>query len=722
MVETTYDTKNIVLDKNESLLKVISKLKLEEIKDFLLTIDERAINLSPYDNGILNDINRGHWDIYNKRSASAKEDTDTLQLPYTLTARSPLLDIKSGTVAIDFGTKSTVAGFIDERSEKQLIRIGCSNIHNAESAQDYENPTIIEFRNINLFLEAYRSSIDVRPATSWKDLLISHEANHHSYEADNQNFYRFFSGLKQWAGSKENKFRIKDLKEVYELKDFLDCGSEDINPIEIYAYYIGRYINNMRNGIYLKYLLSYPVKYSKETREKIRQSFENGIKKSIPSEIFNDEDVAKKFKVILQASEPAAYAITALKEYGFLGENLRNKQIHYGIFDFGGGTTDFDFGTWKTSLDKKFEYELMHFGEGGDPYLGGENLLELLAFEVFKKNKEIMRANNCSFIKPENEPSFGGSETLIQPNSQEAKINTTKLVEILRDFWEHIDDKSNNINQNLETGSISIILTNNNGEPLQNTELEVNLDELKEILTQKIENGVEGFFQTLQQVSDKFDMTEYSNKLHIFLAGNSSRSPLLKEIFERKIEELKKESEGKTNFELFPPLGTPEANEKLKEMRREINNEEDLSKTITCKTGVIFGLLDSRKGGGINIKSEIKSDDVGKFGFYLGVKKSEKFLTIIDPKNVDIEKEEWHDFWYPDEDEIEIYYTPDARANSNNMSIKETKLLSCTLDQEYPEGSTIKIQIASVNSIKYAVFDENDNMVSKISKEYILTK
>ncbi len=28
-----------------------------------------------------------------------------------------------------------------------------------------------------------------------------------------------------------------------------------------------------------------------------------------------------------------------------------------------------------------------HFGAGGDKFLGGENLLELLAFEIFKKNK-----------------------------------------------------------------------------------------------------------------------------------------------------------------------------------------------------------------------------------------------------------------------------------------------------------------------------------------------
>ncbi|GAA7706945.1 hypothetical protein HpMMM85_14570 [Helicobacter pylori] len=52
------------------------------------------------------------------------------------------------------------------------------------------------------------------------------------------------------------------------------------------------------------------------------------------------------------------------------------------MFDFGGGTTDFDFGKWEKSASPKFFYKMMHFSSGGDKYLGGENLLELLAWEV----------------------------------------------------------------------------------------------------------------------------------------------------------------------------------------------------------------------------------------------------------------------------------------------------------------------------------------------------
>ncbi|GAA6887641.1 hypothetical protein HpHNI69_02880 [Helicobacter pylori] len=45
-----------------------------------------------------------------------------------------------------------------------------------------------------------------------------------------------------------------------------------------------------------------------------------------------------------------AYAISALKSYGFDKSEKLDKPIYYGVFDFGGGTTDFDFGKWEKEL------------------------------------------------------------------------------------------------------------------------------------------------------------------------------------------------------------------------------------------------------------------------------------------------------------------------------------------------------------------------------------
>ena len=47
----------------------------------------------------------------------------------------------------------------------------------------------------------------------------------------------------------------------------------------------------------------------------------------------------QKFKVNGDISEPTAYAVCALQEYGFDPEE--DNKVFYSVFDFGGGTTDF---------------------------------------------------------------------------------------------------------------------------------------------------------------------------------------------------------------------------------------------------------------------------------------------------------------------------------------------------------------------------------------------
>lgn len=128
---------------------------------------------------------------------------------------------------------------------------------------------------------------------------MAHEAQKNAAGVKGNDLYRFFSKLKQWAGADE-KQNFRDLIEDFSLESFTHCT--DFNPIEIYAYCIGRCINNMENGVFLKYFLSYPIKYEKHQAEKIRESFERGLKKSLSRHVFGDEKTAKTFKVELRAS------------------------------------------------------------------------------------------------------------------------------------------------------------------------------------------------------------------------------------------------------------------------------------------------------------------------------------------------------------------------------------------------------------------------------------
>ncbi len=260
-------------------------------------------------------------------------------------ARSSLKDLnKQGVVAIDFGTKSTTAAYMDNNGKYRLLSIGWDM--DTESLEKYENPTIVEFRDKEKFLKDY-NALSHRPFTEKNDIKVAHEAQKNLKDAQDNDLYRFFSQLKQWAGADE-KQNFRDLFEDFSLESFAHCT--DFNPIEIYAYYIGRCINNMQNGVFLKYFLSYPIKYEKHQAEKIRESFERGLKKTLPRHVFGDEKMAKRFKVELRASGPCAYAISALKSYGFDKSAKLDKPIYCGVFDFGGGTMDFDFGKWEKAL------------------------------------------------------------------------------------------------------------------------------------------------------------------------------------------------------------------------------------------------------------------------------------------------------------------------------------------------------------------------------------
>ncbi len=355
-IESLVQAEKITNELVEKTLEIVSysdvDVDFEKFKEKMRNVDSVAVGLKSYSQSQLLDLDGGLWDLevpgLSKESVTFRFDNlpkDHNGKEENFYARSSLKDLKrDGFVAIDFGTKSTTASYIGEGGRYCLLSIGGDV--DIESLEKYENPTIVEFRNKEKFLKDY-NALDQRPFTEKNDMEVAHEAQKNLTSAKDNDLYRFFSQLKQWAGADE-KQNFRDFKEDFSLESFTHCT--DFNPIEIYAYYTGRCINTMENGVFLKYYLSYPIKYEKYQAEKIRESFEKGLKKSLPRHVFDDEKTAKNFKVELRASEPCTYAISALKSYGFDKTAKLDKPIYYGVFDFGGGTTDFDFGKWEKAL------------------------------------------------------------------------------------------------------------------------------------------------------------------------------------------------------------------------------------------------------------------------------------------------------------------------------------------------------------------------------------
>ncbi|GAA9972813.1 hypothetical protein VN0948_04350 [Helicobacter pylori] len=326
----------------EKTLEIVSysdvDVDFEKFKNKMLEVDKTAVGLKSYSQSQLLDLDGGHWDLEipssSKESVTFRFDNlpkDSNGKEENFYARSSLKDLeKTGIVAIDFGTKSTTAIYMNKNGRYCLLSIGKDV--DTDCLEKYENPTIVEFRNKEKFFKAY-NALSHRPFTKHNDMEVAYEAQKYFTSAQGNDLYRFFSKLKQWAGADE-KQNFRDLFEDFSLESFAHCT--DFNPIEIYAYYIGHCINNMHNGVFLKYFLSYPIKYEMHQAEKIRESFEKGLRKSLPRHVFDDDKTAKNFKVELRASELCAYAISALKSYGFDKSAKLDKPIYYGVFDFGG--------------------------------------------------------------------------------------------------------------------------------------------------------------------------------------------------------------------------------------------------------------------------------------------------------------------------------------------------------------------------------------------------
>ena len=696
----------------------------------LLNCEKERADIEPYDIKILEDVNRGHWDLWSEEALEGKVVIDTDK---QFVARNPLADVNdSGIIGIDFGTKSTVVVYQKDKNTILPMRIGMGQYTKKISTYQYENPTVMEFINFTNFIEKYNKRSG-RPNTKWRDLTISHTAfGDMNSPSSSDDYYAFFSDLKQWTGDKKRQIRIKD-KHGNEkvLKPYLELDENEIDPIEIYAYYIGLYINNMfdSNGIYLNYILSFPVTYEKAIRDKITKSFENGLKKSLPVEVLNDELCMSKFRVTQGASEPAAYAICALQEYKISPED--GEKVFYGVFDFGGGTTDFDFGTWRKANEKekrRYNYVIEHFGAGGDQYLGGENLLELLSFEVFKKNQDKLREQGIPFSMPAEGERFPGSEILIS-DSQEARFNTRQLMEVIRPLWE----KREGYEKNFESGVIKVSLFDKSGKRKEMFELEINSDELEKLLKNRIEKGVKNFFEALK-LTFNFKETEGLKNIIILLAGNSSKSPIVKELFNKYIEiEAKqiREYNNKENvdcnkseefikeevitdtkeeaiwniaeneyFKIYPPLGSMESYK----MQGIEEKDIDITKP-TGKTGVAFGLIECRKGGRIKVVSKNNdANDEIKFKYYIGHDEFGKFCVDI---SREVKYNEWQLFIDASEDEFEFYYTNLPEATTNNLSINGLKRKNIILPIE-DEDANVYMRAVSPSCIEYVVSKEED--------------
>lgn len=662
------------------------------IKELLTNLDYTPCRLPKLNTSQLTDHSKGIWELWGRSDI----ELETLEIA----ARDPLQDVQNRPVAIDFGTSSTVVGITNKHGGQELLRVGVRDFYQPTEAQHFENPTVLEFLDFDSFTEAWTNSV-YRPGLNWDWVRASHEAqaNFRDNPGDTDILASILPRLKQWAlrsdvdrkikltGRKGRELELEPHSERNPVRGQpIQVSSDDnLDPIELYAWYLGMTINWRERGLFLKYYMSFPVKYPAEVKNRILASFRRGLQRSFPQSLIDHHShLLNDFEVSELATEPAAYAAAALPA---LGIEPTEDGVPYAVFDFGGGTSDFDYGVlrWADEHEEDEGYERVfeHVGSGGDNYLGAENLLEHLAYETFKLNQDVLRQKKVQFTLPMNAQAFPGSELLIA-NTQAAQTNVIMLAAKLRDFMEaeHAELSSQIRLDLLDVDGAKVLC-----------ELQLDAAYLDDFLAERIKQGVEAFFLQLNSVKEKLP----GSHIQILLAGNGSRSRHIKALFENEnnqLTDILRNVFGQNPPEILPHAPLP--------------SDEQNPHSPTSKTGVALGLLKLTPGYRVLIKhsDQDRHTDQAPFGWFAGKLHRGKFKPELE---LNSNYQEWASLGVITSGVFNLYATKSPRALLGLAEgSSELKFVPLSLPDAMPRARLF-IRAIAPGRIEYAhALDVND--------------
>ena len=326
-------------------------------------------------------------------------------------------------------------------------------------------------------------------------------------------------------------------------------------------------------------------------------------------------------------------------------------------------------------------------------------------------------------------------------------LNMHNLIEKLRPVLEQ--PASEIVNNMRKSNSLQVDLFQENGSLLTKVELAVLIDResvvenkgddsesakvnvvdmipLRELLRKRIADGVDNFFNAMREAFEKNsrrDMMDENNivplnqvsKIAVFLAGNASKSDLLKDLFDEYVKEdgkawqilnIQQDSKScaRLEFELYPPLGTEAAQEVM--ARKNIQENSDIVWKPTGKTGVAYGLLRCRDGADVKVVDMTNGGEVLPFGFYVGRRKKRKFSVILD-RNSRIGQ--WQKFIDAGAASFDLLYTDEAIAATNEAPATIAKRITINVDN--PEtDSTVYVRPVSSHAIEYVVTNDAEHL------------
>lgn len=262
----------------------------------------------------------------------------------------------------------------------------------------------------------------------------------------------------------------------------------------------------------------------------------------------------------------------------------------------------------------------------------------------------------------------------------------------MRPIWEKGDlDNPENPDQVSETFKMA-------GSDAPNVILNVNVKGLKKILKARIAKGVEKFFVTMGQAFKRENIIP--SKFHVVLAGNSARSPLVRECFSEKIAEILG-GDASNKIILHPPLLPDE------------NNLEG----VTLKTGVAIGLLHLLPGEPMGMVMRQRKGGEAPFAFTVGPLRRGKLEPVL-KRNASYG--EWHVFGKVLEEGVsKFYYSASPLALNGELERSECREGRLKWPVE-DAGKTILAKAVAPDKIVFALQQDGASACPETEQEFTL--
>lgn len=616
----------------------------------------------------------------------------------TMTVRFPLRFVLNNTnpdickmispkaASVDFGTSSTCVAIWQEQGGPKLLTLSPCNTE--EPVNPYENPTNMMMFNWDSVSKEWLDS------EAFPIFRKGNRRDFNKWSQDKSNRavnYDFGYSVKDELGDpKDTKVlnsilsliklfpsQILEKQRQYEIipfgneKQFVDIvcdpdkqDEKHFDPVAFYGYLIGRAINDFskHSSIHTRFQVSYPVKFSERVKDCIRESLLWGMKRSVP------KPLESLVKVEMKYSEPVAYIGALCGTKYFKIEDGASEP--FAVFDFGGGTLDFSFGI-ASNEDGELDIHVKMIGGKGN--IGGESLIERLSYAVYCRNINAMIEKNIPIEKPDEEIQPDElTDDLIKSSCYTRSNMNAISARISRKFFEGRDME----------GAQNEILSLYDKDGVQHDDVEVSydVDELDEILHNAICDAVKAF-STEMDVAFDGEPTYDRSKVHIFLAGNSSKNkhvqPLMKKMFL-----------GNDLIELVDQIESGDASEKRY--------------AITPKTAVAIGQLNLNN---CSVHTDLESFKLHVGFFNMG---TSEFKEILGKGASD---KEWRKFKKIRNECVDVFYG-DSLPQCGSMNNTEKRTLSFPgCDDKY-----LFIRMKDQFSIEYCVGENLETLSENVQE------